>query len=116
MSKKKKKTNKQVAKKPPVFIVEKEGKAYFKDSKLSIICKPSKVISKPKYPNYYWEFDYKQKLEWFKRLVALIMVNKGNIKFIGMDADEFNHLDGKPVKIEGADLDSTQNLKKIFRS
>ena len=115
MSKKKKNKGGNTTKKAPVFIVEKDGLAYFKDKKLAIICKPSKMTSKPKYPGYLWQFGYKEKLTWFKRIVALMMVNKGEIKFIGMDADEFNNLGGEPISIDGAKLADSKSLKKLLK-
>lgn len=112
ISKKKNKNNVKgnVSGKEPVFIVEKDGKAYFKDKKLAIICKQSKIVT-PKYPGYMWEFDYLNKLDWFKKIVALMMVNNGHIKFIGMDADQFNNLGGIPIHIEGVDLKKVSSLK-----
>lgn len=105
----KKRANKTVG---PVFIIEKDGKAYFKNKLLNKVCRPSTVLKQPKYEGFCFEYDYMSNLTWFKRYVALIMVNNGPIKFVGMDADEFNALGGTPISINGAVVKNVTQIKK----
>lgn len=106
---------KKVINKEPIFIVEKDGFAYFKDKRLTLICRPVKINKDSKYKNYFWEFDYMKNLDWFKKIVALILVNKGNIQFVGMDLDEFNNLGGTPISIDGVEVIDKKDLKKLFK-
>jgi len=97
--------------KEPQFIIEKEGSAYFKDKRLALVCKPSKASDNPKYPGYPWKFEYMGKIEWFKRFIALMLVNKAYIRFVGFDVEEFNMLGGSPLNIKGVERISTKPFK-----
>lgn len=112
----KKQNNNQKKGKGPVFVIEKDGKAYFKDKKLTMVCRPYKVMTSQKYPGYMYEFDYTEKLEWFKRFVALMVVNGGEMRFVGIkDLDEFNNLGGEPINITNAEKIDTKKLRKMMK-
>lgn len=98
-----------------VFIVEKDGKAYFKDKKLAIICKGAKIIKDSKYSNYFWEYDYMANLQWFKKMVALMMANGGNIRFVGMTADEFNQLGGTSIGFDDAKVIDVKAIQRLMK-
>lgn len=113
MSKKKKQTTKpnvQPKGKEPKFIIEKDGKAYFKDKPISLVCRPSIKGASSKYPGYLYEFDYQKKLDWFKNFVLLMTVNGGAIRYVGMTEEEFMALGGKKVEVDGY---STMEASKI---
>jgi len=113
---KKKKMKSETKGKPPVFIIEKSGKAYFNNRKLCLVCKPNKIITSPKYPGYLWEFDYLEsgKLNWFKRYVALVLVNKGNVRFVDITLDEFNNMGGEPIQLDGVEKIDASQIKKSY--
>lgn len=121
----KKKTNKQATKakakgegKAPHFIIEKDGKAYFKDRSLSLICKPSKKTLTPKYAGgYLWELDYMVNIDSFKRIVTLMIANGAVIRYIGLSEEEFFNLGGTSVRIDGfeeADVATLTKGSKLF--
>ena len=95
--------------KSAIFIIEKDGFAYYKDKRLNLVCKKAKLCQKPPYDGYMWKYDYMNNLDWFKRYVALMEVNKGNIRYVGMTRDEFFSIGGE-MEIGGID---TLDISKI---
>lgn len=116
MSKTKKKANKNqnsgAKKKEPKFIIEKDGKAYFKDKPIALVCRPAKIISNAKYPGFMYEYDYMANLKSFKKFVILMASNGGGIKYVGMTEQEFLSLGGEAV---GADGFEEMNAAKLRR-
>ena len=105
----------KTVKKGPVFIIEKEGKAYFKDKKILLFGVKYNKETSPKYPNYKYSLDYAEtpkRRDWFKRIINLMMVNKGEIKFVGLTLDEFNNLGGTPLHIDGIEIIDANTLKR----
>jgi len=111
----KKNTNKNgLKRKEPKFIIEKDGKAYFKDTVIKMVCKPSKPAVPPKYPGYLFEYEYEEKLKWFKGFVMLMAANGGEIRYVGMTEEEFFALGGEIVEAqEFEEVDASQIRKKL---
>ena len=105
------KPNVQAKGKEPKFIIEKDGKAYFKDKPISLVCRPSIKGASSKYPGYLYEFDYMKKLDWFKNFVLLMSVNGGNIRYIGMTEEEFMALGGTKVEVDGFETMDASKIK-----
>ena len=102
--------------KKPVFIIEKNGDAYYENKTLNKVCKPFKFVNHPKYPGYRWKFNYNEnekKLDWFKGYVLLMEANGGVIKYIGMNKNEFLSLGGVKVDANGASKTTISNLRKM---
>lgn len=116
MSKTKKKSNKPtnsgVKKKEPKFIIEKDGKAYFKDKPIALVCRPAKIISNAKYPGFMYEYDYMAKLASFKKFVILMASNGGEIKYVGMNEEEFLSLGGESIGATGFEEMNAAKLKR----
>lgn len=116
MSKNKKKPNKKpvsgVKKKEPKFIIEKDGKAYFKDKPITLVCRPAKVISNSKFPGFMYEYDYMSKLASFKKFIILMASNGGEIKYVGMTEQEFLALGGEKVGANGYEEMNASKLKR----
>lgn len=114
-SKKTRKTNKGTQAKAPVFIIERGGKAYFKDKKIQDALKNrggSRIVQK--YPNYLYEFDYTNHLDWFKKYVMLFQINGGSMRFIGITESEFKALGGDVLYVENSVPQAVESLKKNF--
>lgn len=108
----KKPNNKKVGK-DPHFIIEKSGVAYFKDRKLSLICKPSKKTLTPKYAGgYLWEVDYTVNLDSFKRVVTLMIANGAHIRYVGMTEEDFFSMGDTSIRIDGFEEVSTSEITK----
>lgn len=101
--------------KAAIFIIEKDGFAYYRDKRLNLVCKKAKLCQKTPYEGYMWKYDYMANLDWFKRYVALMEVNKGNIRFIGMTRDEFFEIGGT-LEIGGVEELDISKLKKDINS
>ena len=101
--------------KAAIFIIEKDGFAYYRDKRLNLVCKKAKLCQKTPYEGYMWKYDYMSNLDWFKRYVALMEVNKGNIRFIGMTRDEFFEIGGN-FEIGGVEELDISKLKKNINS
>lgn len=86
-----------------IFIIEKDGYAYYKDKRLNLVCKKAKMCPDSPYKGYIWKYDYLGNLEWFKRYVTLITVNKGSVRFVGMTKEEFMELGGTSVEVSGVE-------------
>lgn len=117
MAKKAKKNNKKNIKRPvgegkrnndgklkaPVFIIEKDGLAYYKDRRLNLVCRGAKPVEEPKYEGYIWQYKYSERLDWFKRYVKLFQINGANMRFVDMTEDEFYSLGGETYTVDGVE-------------
>lgn len=112
-NKKKQKTKQGGAKgKAPVFVIEKDGLAYFKDKALKMVCRPSKMAINQKYPGYMFQYDYLENLTWFKRYVMLFQANGGAIRFVGMTEAEFFELGGEKIEAENFEEVDASEIKR----
>lgn len=113
-TKKKQKTNQGGTKKgkAPVFVIEKDGLAYFKDKTIRMVCRPSKPTLNQKYPGYMFQYDYKENLTWFKRFVMLFQANGGAIRYVDMTEEEFFELGGEKVEAEAFEEVDASTIKK----
>lgn len=94
-----------------IFIIEKDGFAYYKDKRLNLVCKKAKLCKECKYPGYMWQYDYMSNLDWFKRYVMLMKVNRGHIRYIGMTEDEFFSLGGDELDVVDIDAIDIRKIK-----
>ena len=83
------KRGKKLNRKAPIFIVENDGVAYYKDRRLNLVCKKAKLVKNSPYEGYMWMYNYSDNIEWFKRYLILILVNHGNVRFVGTTKEEF---------------------------
>ena len=95
-----------------IFIIEKDGFAYYKDKRLNLVCKKAKLVKESPYEGYMWQYDYLANLEWFKRYVMLMKVNRGQIRYIGMAEDEFFSLGGEELDVVDVDAVDIRKLKR----
>lgn len=109
------KSGEKKSSKAAIFVIEKDGFAYYRDKRLNLVCKKAKLCQETPYPGYMWKYDYMANLEWFKRYVALMEVNKGNIRFVGMTRDEFFNIGGA-LEIGGVEELDISKLKKDINS
>ena len=94
-----------------IFIIEKDGFAYYKDKRLNLVCKKAKLIKDSPYEGYMWQYDYMSNLDWFKRYVMLMKVNRGHIRYIGMTEDEFFSLGGDELDVVDVDAIDIRKIK-----
>lgn len=92
--------------KDPVFKVQGNWTALFKDSRLQIICPHSVKINANNY--YEYKYNYKKDIDWFKRYILLLLMNGANVEFSGITREDFFNLGGTSIEeIESLGIDTS---------